>query len=59
MLGVRVVVEKADLRGFGEIVALCRRGSSKQWISIQEVPLPIPRPDGAEWIEAYRRWRGG
>ena len=20
------------------------------------VPLPTPPPDGAEWIEAYRRW---
>jgi hypothetical protein len=24
-----------------------------------DLPLPSPRPAGAEWIEAYRRWSGG
>jgi len=24
--------------------------------TILEVPLPMPPPDGAEWIEAYRHW---
>jgi hypothetical protein len=59
ILGVSVAVESLDLSNSGEIVALCRRGNSKQWISILEVPLPVPRPDGAEWIEAYRLWRRG
>jgi len=24
-----------------------------------DLPLPTPPPDGADWIEAYRRWLGG
>jgi len=40
-----------------EIVAICRRDNHKQTIAILELPLPDPAPDGAEWIEAYRRWR--
>jgi hypothetical protein len=38
-----------------EIVAICRRDNHKQTIAILELPLPDPAPDGAEWIEAYRR----
>jgi hypothetical protein len=59
ILGVPVTVESVDLSDSGEIVALCRRGRSKQWISILEAPLPVPRPGGSEWIEAYRLWRRG
>jgi hypothetical protein len=40
-----------------EIVAICRRDNHKQTIAILELPLPDPTPDGAEWIETYRRWR--
>jgi len=60
VLGVRVTVERIDLTDAEEIVAICRRGRDKQAIPILELPLPSPRPAGAEWIEAYRRWaRGG
>lgn len=27
-----------------------------QAIPILDLPLPVPRPDGAEWIDAYRHW---
>lgn len=57
-LGVRVAVERLELRDDNRIVAICRRGKARQAIDITELPLPAPSPDGAEWIEAYRRWRG-
>ncbi|HLY95050.1 MAG TPA: calcium-binding protein [Gaiellaceae bacterium] len=56
VLGVRVTVEAIDLRDDNHIVAACRRGKEKLAIGIVDLPLPSPRPEGAEWIEAYRRW---
>ena len=57
VLGVPVSVERIDLNRNDEIVAVCARGRSRQTIPILDLPLPAPPPDGAEWIEAYRRWR--
>ena len=57
MLGITVTVTKIDLTASNEIVAICRRDNHKQTIPILDLPLPAPRPDGAEWIDAYRRWR--
>jgi len=59
VLGVEVTVEKLDLTESNEIVAVCKRGAARQQISIGELPLPSPAPEGAEWIEAYRYWRKG
>jgi hypothetical protein len=60
VLGVRVTVERIDLTDEEEIVAICTRGQTRQVISLLELPLPAPSPQGAEWIEAFRRWaRGG
>ena len=59
VLGVSVTVEKLDLRDDLQIVAICKRGRTRQAIEIRELPLPTPRPAGAEWIEAYRHWRRG
>jgi hypothetical protein len=60
VLGVAVTVERIDLTPSDEIVAICRRGKTRQAIPILDLPLPAPPPTGAEWIEAYRRWaRGG
>ena len=28
-------------------------------LSLSELPLPSPTPEGAEWIVAYRYWRTG
>lgn len=56
VLGVDVTVSGIDLTDDDQIVAVCRSGRSTQRIPILDLPLPIPRPDGAEWIEAYRRW---
>lgn len=58
VLGVRVIVEKIDLQDDDGIVVVCRRGNQKQTIAITDLPLPTPRPPGAEWIEAYNHWRG-
>jgi hypothetical protein len=59
VLGVEVIVEKVDMNEAAEIVAVCRRGRKGQRIPILDLPLPNPRPKGAEWIEAFRRWAGG
>ena len=59
VLGVAVTVERIDLTSSDEIVAICRRGTSRQTIAIVDLPLPPRPPAGAEWIEAYRRWAEG
>jgi hypothetical protein len=60
ILGVTATVERIDMNDAEHIVAVCRRGRSRQSIPILDLPLPKPPPDGAEWLEAYRRWaRGG
>src|ERR1700730_11726396 len=57
VLGVPVTVERLDLNRSEQIVAICKRGRSRQLLPILDLPLPTPPPDGAEWVEAYRRWR--
>lgn len=57
ILRVKVTVESIDLTGDNDIVAVCRRGKTRQRVSIRELPLPTPPPDGAQWIAAYRHWR--
>jgi len=56
VLGVEVTVAGIDLADDEQIVAVCTRGPATQRIPILELPLPTPRPEGAQWIEAYRRW---
>jgi len=56
VLGVEVTVEKLDLTDADEIVVVCRREQVRQRISLLQLPLPDPPPDGWEWIEAYRYW---
>jgi hypothetical protein len=59
VLGVPVTVERIDLTEADEVVAICRRGRTRQRIAVLDLPLPSPPPDGAEWIEAYRYWARG
>lgn len=60
ILRTPVRIERLDLNDADEIVAVCRRGRQRQLITILDLPLPSPRPEGCEWIEAYRHWaRGG
>jgi hypothetical protein len=59
ILGVTVTVERVDMTRDEQIVAICRRGRSRQKIPVLDLPLPSPRPAGAEWIEAYRSWADG
>ncbi|MGH2842228.1 MAG: calcium-binding protein [Solirubrobacteraceae bacterium] len=56
VLGMPVTVAKVDLTISDEIVAICRRDGHEQAIPILDLALPTPRPDGAEWIDAYRAW---
>lgn len=58
VLGIDITVEEVDLTDNGQIVAICSRGGQRQAIPILDLPLPTPAPEGAEWIEAYRRWVG-
>lgn len=58
VLEVAVTVERVDLNRSEQIVAVCTRGRSRQSLPILDLPLPTPPPDGSEWIEAYRHWRG-
>ena len=57
VLGVEVTVKRIDMIEGDEIVAVCSRGKESQRISILDLPLPSPPPEGAEWIAAYRYWR--
>ena len=57
VLGVDADVEKVDIMLDGQIVAICRRGKTRQKIPILDLPLPTPAPAGVEWIVAYRHWR--
>ena len=57
--GIEVKVQKVELNDAGEIVAVCSRGPERQRIPLMDLSLPSPRPEGAEWIEAYRRWAKG
>ena len=59
VLGVVVKVTRLDLRRDNTIVAICTHGRERQSVPILDLPLPSPKPVGAEWIEAYRRWVGG
>jgi hypothetical protein len=59
ILGIKVLVEAIDITDDDQLVAVCRRDQTKQRISLSEVPLPSPLPEGAEWIVAYRYWRIG
>jgi hypothetical protein len=58
MLGMPVTVKKIELRLGTGIAAICHHGRHRQAIGILDLPLPEPRPDGAEWIDAYQRWAG-
>ena len=56
VLGVEVTVTKIDLLSGSGTAAICSRGKHRQAVGILDLPLPIPPPAGAEWIDAYRRW---
>ena len=56
VLGEAVVVEKIDLSDADELIAICRRRGKRQKVRLVDLELPVPRPKGAEWVAAYRRW---
>ncbi len=59
ILGMTAIVEAIDITDDDQLVAVCRKDKAKQRISLSELPLPSPLPEGAEWIVAYRYWRTG
>ncbi len=56
VLGEVVVVEKIDIGHTDEVIAVCRRRGRRHKVRLSEVELTAPRPQGAEWVAAYRRW---
>jgi len=59
VLGMEVTVERLDMTDDEQIVAVCSRGKSQQLVPILDLSLPNSPPEGAEWIEAFRRWERG
>jgi hypothetical protein len=55
VLGVMVTVNGVTQTESG-IVADSVRDGHHQAISVLDLPLPEPPPEGAEWIAAYRHW---
>jgi hypothetical protein len=58
VLGMTVTVQKIIQTDSG-IVADCVRDGHHQAISVLDLLLPEPPPEGAEWIAAYRHWAAG
>lgn len=56
VLGATVTVESIELTFDDQIMAVCVHGDTRQLVRILDLTLPNPPPDGAEWIDAYRRW---
>jgi Calcium binding len=56
VLGVEVTVENIELKSDSRSAAVCARGETRQDISLADLPLPDPAPEGTEWIDAYRHW---
>lgn len=47
VLGMTVSVESIDITEDDQLVAVCRNGKARQRISLSELPLPSPPPEGA------------
>lgn len=56
VLGVAVTVTAVDITSDDRIVAVCRRGRDTLRVALLDLPIPNPRPGGAEWVDAYRLW---
>ena len=54
-LEVAVVAVEQDDSGLG-VVAVCERQGERQRLSLSDLPLQSPSPEGAQWIAAYRLW---
>ncbi len=58
VLSIPVKVVRFDIDDRDQVVAICEGGGHEQTIQLSHLPLPaVPRPRGAEWIEAYHHWR--
>lgn len=57
LLGTKVAVVAVEMTDAHGLAALCQRGGQRQRVALEELPLPEPPPEGADWIEAYRRWK--
>jgi hypothetical protein len=57
LLGVNATVVGVDMTDPCELAALCRSGKNRLKVPLLELPAPSPPQKGAEWIEAFQRWR--
>ena len=57
ILGMEAQVKTLRLSNDNRIVAICQRAKDKQPICLTDLPDPLSRPEGWEWVEAYRHWR--
>jgi hypothetical protein len=55
---VEVISYEWPTTGYG-LSAVCRAGAQEKVVDINVLQWLDPRPDGYEWIEAYRAWRQG
>ena len=56
---MEVSVTGFDLTDDDALVAVCRRGKTRQRIAVLDLQIPTPPPEGYARIAAYRRWRKG
>jgi len=56
VLGSAVEVIGFEDGAGGGLVAVCRRGRTRQRIPLADLPLPSPPVAAHAWIHAYRRW---
>ena len=59
VFGIDVSVVGIEMDDDGSLKVVCEHGGERQLIGLTDLPLPAPPPVGAEWIDAYRRWRRG
>jgi hypothetical protein len=55
VLGIPVTVDSVTYAN-GIVSVGCVHGEHRQEISLTDLPLPEPLPEGAEWILAYCYW---
>ncbi len=56
VLGIAVTVTAVDITDDDRIVAVCRHGHDLLRVALLDLPMPDPRPGGADWVDAYRHW---
>jgi hypothetical protein len=59
ILGVEAGVEKVDMTRDSQIVAICRRGNTRQKVAILDLPLPVLAQQAQNGSPLIGRWCRG